>query len=233
MAPLTSSFSLVAVITVSKSSCLFSSTWHRDSISWKWAGCPRFGWRLWAFLSFNQKIQKSAGILTPLSWCQDQKVTGLSPLPIIAMARLICALTWVCEGPCVGRRVAEKAKWDMVGANSEGRERVSRASVQHNQGFSPMKSTASTSHGCKDQVDNHCLSQWPWPHGTQPTHPLHPTRSLLNAFFEEAVVPTLIFPLSGVPQPPPNNPKPGPSPSLILSSAYALHPGPLVLERKG
>lgn len=43
MAPLTSSFSLVVIISVSNSCCLFSSVKHRYSISFECIGCPRFG----------------------------------------------------------------------------------------------------------------------------------------------------------------------------------------------
>lgn len=120
-APLTSSFSLVSLIMVSTSSCLFSSIRHRDSISWKHAGCPRFGWRLWAFSSFNQNIQKSARILIPVSQGQEQKVPGPCPLLIMAMARLRSTLTWVSEGQ--GQRSGREGK---IGAWLEPTLRVGR-----------------------------------------------------------------------------------------------------------
>lgn len=39
----------------------------------------------------------------------EPKVTGLCPLSIMTKARLICDLTWVCEGLWMGRGVVEKA----------------------------------------------------------------------------------------------------------------------------
>lgn len=57
-----------------------------------------------------QTIHKLVGTLT-WSLGQDQNVIGPCPLLIImAMARMMCALTWVYEGPWMSREEAEKVR---------------------------------------------------------------------------------------------------------------------------
>ena len=164
---LTSSFSLVTTIKLSRSPCLFSSTWQRDSISWSCAGCPRFGWSFWAFSSFRQS--RNQWLFWPS--LEVRTKTSLAYVLCQLWPRLDWCVRWpgVCEGLWTGRGVAGYARlrqgWSQLRGLGSGRaEHLPR----NNQGFSPIKSTAWTSPGSKDQVDNHCWSQGPQPHRTSP-----------------------------------------------------------------